>query len=743
MKKSILDSSYLYVVWPEVALRLLEVQDFDTSWVSEEITDLLLRIIRRPERYNALKPAEKLEILCHFIHASYDLETLHQEVSKIGTRQQELQKEKTQLQDEIKSEENNLAELRAQLENQEALIEKREAGIEEFKSAGQNGSDSTLSKLRYETNKKQRELDEAKKDRQKIEYSVEKLEAQIVRKRAHYKKISREMLTMMHTSQFIGSDAEENNYWLYSSEPERVYVQSTRDEAWGFYESQREVDDLIKSIDTRGVLEQKLFEKIRWLMASELLSLKPGEEVPEVGETPKPVEVKKPENNSHIIEKMFFKMSLSALKLTKKEEIQIVGNKERNEKEVLTGRKEPGAMEEELKKMESESQCEGKMEIEESTREKKKKEEFERRIHEILGRKIERKASSLLEVHCPDEKIRSHFKAIKSMIYEGSLSCVFLGVEWFRQFILVLEALYSEYLFSRNMRWTRTREEFLKKLETAESLYDIQCILEEIGNGFSLTERLEELTPELKEAQGLRSKESHNEGDEESETLKPRKGRTNSEKPSMQIKFDKKDSSAWPVGDDLKFDDTKFYVKKISLRLFSDSSDKEFWSVYLQQEGDRLLPLLLSFSLFVEVVLDYLVRKLALKPSTPMESLLVEMKYVKREKPQICLSLRSSGGNKSTNEAHNASERVLRNKGEPRERFEFLNDIDNEEDQSGSLEEIDQELSEEEESEELRKQSKKLRTKRDNGNSRIEFEDFVPSRQTRSVSRKINNHIFS
>jgi hypothetical protein len=273
MKKALLYTNFFYVVWPEIALRLLEIQEFDSSWASEEIMDLLVRIIRRPECYNALLPSEKLQILSHFIQSSYELDILHDEVGKIGTRHQELQKEKTALQEDIKSDEIHLVELKSQLSNQETLVKKKESAFEEYKETAPNGADTTMSKLRSDTNKKQKEIDDAKRERQRIEYSIEKLEIQVDKKKAQYKKVSKEMLSIMHTSQYIGSESKGNSYWLFIFDAGRVYAHSALEDKWGFYETQAEIEELLKALDTRGIMEQKLWEKIKWFLASDLISL--------------------------------------------------------------------------------------------------------------------------------------------------------------------------------------------------------------------------------------------------------------------------------------------------------------------------------------------------------------------------------------------------------------------------------------------------------------------------------------
>lgn len=52
----------------------------------------------------------------------------------------------------------------------------------------------------------------------------------------------------------LGEDSEERQYWLFTQDNTRVYVKDQ--ESWGYYDEQVELEQIIKSLNPKGINEK-------------------------------------------------------------------------------------------------------------------------------------------------------------------------------------------------------------------------------------------------------------------------------------------------------------------------------------------------------------------------------------------------------------------------------------------------------------------------------------------------------
>lgn len=201
----------------------------------------------------------KLRVLVGLIEGLSQVDSFHDLVSKKSQKISQMTKDKADYVTKLK---NNQAEALSNKQKLKEMLGKGGKGQEEKGLLGQK--------------KVQKEVEKNKKKSQKLVNDNETSQKVIKDYKSRIIKIARQIPFVISQVLFLGKDRNGSEYFFYLREPHRLYVKYhgyLLDTSQGFkiYESKEKIMELLKSLNTKGINQRKLFEAISHLVKEEII----------------------------------------------------------------------------------------------------------------------------------------------------------------------------------------------------------------------------------------------------------------------------------------------------------------------------------------------------------------------------------------------------------------------------------------------------------------------------------------
>mmetsp|Transcript_24403 Transcript_24403/g.21585 ORF Transcript_24403/g.21585 Transcript_24403/m.21585 type:complete len:475 (-) Transcript_24403:1751-3175(-) len=259
------DGDELSLIWTEFARKICNLQWY-THLISEGTKRYIIEMNEKsPLNYNQLEFKQKMRILLEIMECAYETEVLHEFMANKMEEMSTLQKERNDLTNEIKADEQEYYTIKMKIESFE-------------KSKGYFGSNKKGGQQQFDAERKSREIS-------KMENQMKAVQQRIDEKQERIEDIGNQLLLTTQTAQRIGQDCNKTEYWVFFFDPSRVYVkypavmQSTDSvDSWYYYDSKTEIDNLMKSLNPRGVREKNLLDTLKTLIKNNSIYFEPTEE---------------------------------------------------------------------------------------------------------------------------------------------------------------------------------------------------------------------------------------------------------------------------------------------------------------------------------------------------------------------------------------------------------------------------------------------------------------------------------
>jgi len=242
----------LALIWTEFARTLSYVTPFDD--LLSETTKRFFEILGKKSctDYNKLEYRIKVKILLSLIDGLYETEIFRDMIQEKIEASETAAKERSEIQQDMKQDEQLYKELKAKA-NQ---------------IANEVGKDSRSYTKALEEMTKQENL--------------------LNKKRQRLAAIEIQIRTTVQSACLVGVDVHRSEYWAFQAEPTRLYVRVpeiiSTEEEWYYYDKKSELNQLIDSLNPKGIKEKNLLESLQDLINTGRLDFGDHEPMMEVSD---------------------------------------------------------------------------------------------------------------------------------------------------------------------------------------------------------------------------------------------------------------------------------------------------------------------------------------------------------------------------------------------------------------------------------------------------------------------------